>query len=109
MGKHLIIEPIRQRPTDPAATSRRLMPSSNVNRKTSRIFFIDTRSAGIAHPLVAREIEPLIRMSTGAYFRPLSPSVRNHHARVRFPPSPVSALNRISQPRRGRGWPVGAS
>jgi len=33
-------------------TLRLLMPIVCVNRNTSRIFFIDTLSAGIAHPLV---------------------------------------------------------
>ena len=38
-------------------TFRRLIRNSNASRKTSRIFFIDTRSAGIGHPLVARETD----------------------------------------------------
>ena len=47
-------------------TSRRLIPSACVRRSTSRIFLIDTLSAGIGHPLVARETDQLIRLSTGA-------------------------------------------
>src|SRR3954463_11003661 len=36
-------------------TSRRLIPSACVRRSTSRIFLIDTLSAGIGHLLVARK------------------------------------------------------
>jgi hypothetical protein len=56
-------------------TSRRLIPIAYVRRSTSRIFLIDTLSAGIGHLLVARKTDQLIRLSTGAISRPLSACV----------------------------------
>jgi hypothetical protein len=78
-------------------TSRRLIPSACVRRSTSRIFLIDTLSAGIGHSLVARETDQLIRLSTGATPKPPSPAVRNHRNAVRLALESVSALRRIPQ------------
>ena len=50
-------------------TKRRLIPIACVRRSTSRIFRIDTLSAGIGHPLVAKETDQPIRLSTGAPLR----------------------------------------
>src|SRR5208282_786639 len=77
-------------------TSRRLIPSAYVRRSASRIFLIDTRSAGIGHSLVARETDQLIRLSTGACSTPPSPAVRNHRIAVRLALEWASALHRIS-------------
>ena len=79
------------------ADQRRLIPSACVRRSTSRIFLIDTLSAGIGHPLVARETDQLIRLSTGARSTPPSPAVRNHRIAVRLALESVSALHRIPQ------------
>src|SRR6202165_3684821 len=78
-------------------TSRRLIRIAYVRRSASRIFLIDTRSAGSGHPLVARETDQLIRLSTGALSTPPSPAVRNHRTAVRIALETVSALHRISQ------------
>src|ERR1035437_3037188 len=67
-------------------TSRRLIPIACVRRSTSRIFFIDNLSAGIGFPLVARETDHLIRLSTGVLSTPPSPAVRNHRITVRVAP-----------------------
>jgi len=66
-------------------------------RSTSRIFLIDTLSAGIGHLLVARKTDQLIRLSTGAISTPPSPAVRNHRIAVRLALEPVSALHRVPQ------------
>ena len=63
--------------------------------QASRIFLIDTLSAGIGHPLVARKSDQLIRLSTGAPLTPPSPAVRNHRNAVRLALESVSALHRI--------------
>src|SRR5664280_1677204 len=76
-------------------TRRRLIPSACVSRSTSRIFLIDTLSAGIGHLLVARKTDQLIRLSTGAVSTPPSPAVRNHRIDVRLPLESVAALHRI--------------
>src|SRR5450759_4044516 len=73
-------------------TSRRLIPIACVRRSTSRIFFIDNLSAGIGFPLVARETDHLIRLSTGVLSTPPSPAVRNHRITVHV--APVSAPSR---------------
>ena len=78
-------------------TRRRLIPIACVRRSVSRIFLIDTLSAGIGHPLVARESDQLIRLSTGAPLTPPSPAVRNHRNAVRLALESVAALHRISQ------------
>src|ERR1700687_5580917 len=78
-------------------TRRRLIPIACVRRSASRIFLIDTLSAGLGHPLVARETDQLIRLSTGALSTPPSPAVRNHRIAVRIALETVSALHRISQ------------
>src|SRR5450432_4680099 len=78
-------------------TSRRLIPIACVRRSTSRIFFIDNLSAGIGFPLVARETDHLIRLSTGALSTPPSPAVRNHRIAVRLALESLSALHRIPQ------------
>jgi hypothetical protein len=62
---------------------------------------IDTLSAGIGHPLVARETDQLIRLSTGALSTPPSPAVGNHRIAVRLALEMVSALHRI--PHHGSG------
>ena len=51
------------------ATKRRLIPIACVRRSSSRTFRIDTLSAGIGHPLVAKETDQPIRLSTGAPLR----------------------------------------
>jgi hypothetical protein len=66
-------------------------------RQTQRLTF-DTLSAGIGHPLVARESDQLIRLSTGAPLTPPSPAVRNHRNAVRLALESVSALHRIPHP-----------
>src|SRR5665213_2852953 len=76
-------------------TSRRLIPIACVRRSASRIFLIDNLSAGIGDPLVARETDQLIRLSTGALSTPPSPAVRNHRIAVRLALETVSALHRI--------------
>src|SRR5450759_1395976 len=76
-------------------TGRRPMPIACVRRSTSRIFLIDTLSAGIGHLLVARKTDQLIRLSTGAVSTPPSPAVRNHRIAVRLALESVSALHRI--------------
>lgn len=48
-----------------------------------------------ATPLVARETDHLIRLSTGALATPPSPAVRNHRIAVRLAMEPLSALHRI--------------
>src|SRR5664280_2517689 len=78
-------------------TRRRLIPSACVRRSTSRIFLIDTLSAGIGHPLVAKETDRLIRLSTGVLSTPPSPAVRNHRIAVRLALETLSALHGISQ------------
>src|SRR5664280_2802720 len=92
-------------------TSRRLIPIACVRRSTSRIFFIDNLSAGIGFPLVARETDHLIRLSTGVLSTPPSPAVRNHRITVRV--APVSACHdgsvktlRDGQHRNKPGEPV---
>ena len=52
-------------------------------------------SAGIGHPLVAKETDRLIRLSTGVPSTPPSPAVRNHRIAVRLALETVSALHRI--------------
>src|SRR5450830_1751152 len=78
-------------------TRRRLIPSACVRRSTSRIFLINTLSAGIGHPLVAKETDRLIRLSTEVLSTPPSPAVRNHRIAVRLALETVSALHRIPQ------------
>src|ERR1035437_4382970 len=95
-------------------TRRRLIPIACVSRSTSRIFLIDTLSAGIGHLLVARKTDQLIRLSTGAISTLPSPAVRNHRIAVRLALEPVSALHRVPhkdlvslpEPSTGgcRGW-----
>jgi hypothetical protein len=69
-------------------------------RSTSRILLIDTLSAGIGHPLVAKGTDRLIRLSTGVLSTPPSPAVRNHRIAVRLALETVSALHRIPHPER---------
>src|ERR1019366_1550981 len=76
---------------------RRLIPSACVRRSTSRIFLIDTPSAAIGHPLVPKETDRPIRLSTGVLSTPPSPAVRNHRIAVRLALETVSALHRIPQ------------
>src|SRR5450830_1484579 len=76
-------------------TRRRLIPGACVRRSTSRIFLIDTLSAGIGHPLVAKETDRPIRLSTGVLSTAPSPVVRNHRIAVRLALETVSALHRI--------------
>src|SRR5450759_225242 len=75
-------------------TSRRLIPIACVRRSTSRIFFIDNLSAGIGFPLVARETDHLIRLSTGVLSTPPSPAVRNHRITVRVAPVSAGTMHR---------------
>jgi len=82
------------------------MPIACVRRSTSRIFLIDTLSAGIGHLLVARKTDQLIRLSTGAVSTPPSPAVRNHRIAVRLALESVSALHRIPQQQRLDGYRI---
>ena len=83
----------------PEKASRTLRTTFGRSRDRVRLTYLPHRHslAGIGHPLVARESDQLIRLSTGAPLTLPSPAVRNHRNAVRLALESVSALNRIPQ------------
>jgi hypothetical protein len=81
-------------------TRRRLIPSACVRRNTSRIFLIETLSAGIGPPPGCQGDRSADSTVDGNASTPSSPAVRNHRIAVRLALETVSALHRIPQPIR---------